>query len=239
MPDLQKRAEYERQTERAIDSVFRRYRKGEPFIAPVFEEELQATLTRTLEDVHREAAIVLLLLWMQTDSIPLRSLARFDRLPREQARQTARSVTNTTGKILARGEREAEAILRSTSRADTFDPAQAARLQIQLDKEAAKAIREANRKAFGRQRAEDVAITEVTRASSRAETAAREVATETGADLEGIWVTSRDDKVCEICQPLHGQPESMWRVFFPDGPSAHPRCRCWIRWVLRKVGMAA
>lgn len=250
MPDLQKRNEFEQQAERSIDSVFRAYRKGKTFVPAVFEEELQANLTRTLEDIHREAAIVLLLLWMQSDSIPMRSLARFDRLPREQARQTARSVTRTTEKIIATAEQEAAAIARGITRADvvppsqtsavlpsagtvnTIDPAQSARLRREVDREIAARLREANRRAFGRQRAEDISITETTTASSRAESAAKEIVAETGNEIQGTWVTENDDRVCPVCAPLHDQPESVWRPRFPNGPSAHVRCRCWLRWEL-------
>lgn len=31
---------------------------------------------------------------------------------------------------------------------------------------------------------------------------------------------------CPICGPLNGQPEEFWRGDFPDGPPAHPNCRC-------------
>lgn len=31
---------------------------------------------------------------------------------------------------------------------------------------------------------------------------------------------------CPICGPLEGAPEEEWRAEFPNGPPAHPRCRC-------------
>lgn len=31
---------------------------------------------------------------------------------------------------------------------------------------------------------------------------------------------------CAICGPLHGTPDSEWGGDFPDGPPAHPNCRC-------------
>lgn len=31
---------------------------------------------------------------------------------------------------------------------------------------------------------------------------------------------------CDICGPLNGKTERHWAAQFPDGPPAHPRCRC-------------
>jgi hypothetical protein len=100
---------------------------------------------------------------------------------------------------------------------------------------------------LGDSRAENVAITETTSGIVAGEIEAeREKATQRGSesppyrdparptldDLPGdtlaIWHTERDDKVCKICSPLHLKPISEWRDKFPNGPPAHPRCRCWL-----------
>lgn len=43
-----------------------------------------------------------------------------------------------------------------------------------------------------------------------------------------LWHTSRDDRVCPVCRPLHGRPREEWQVQFPLGPPAHVACRCFV-----------
>lgn len=101
------------------------------------------------------------------------------------------------------------------------------------------------------------AISQVTDASSAGEMAvaaefnrqeAARVATETAAadiiaasggkrpevrqagKLAAYWHTERDGRVCPICAPLDGEPESTWRDKFPNGPKAHVACRCYLDW---------
>lgn len=45
-----------------------------------------------------------------------------------------------------------------------------------------------------------------------------------------IWNTSEDDKVCPICRPLNQKPSEEWAEEFPEGPPAHPNCRCWLEY---------
>ena len=81
--------------------------------------------------------------------------------------------------------------------------------------------------AFGERRAQMIATTEVTRAYSEATNQhQRIVQQETGIEMRRIWETLRDELVCPICGPLNGLPEDDWAVRFPDGPPAHPNCRC-------------
>ena len=80
--------------------------------------------------------------------------------------------------------------------------------------------------AFGEVRAQMIAVTEVTRAYSAATNQYQTLAAEYGVDMRRIWLTLHDDLVCAICGPLHGMPEEDWRVAHPDGPPAHPNCRC-------------
>lgn len=90
---------------------------------------------------------------------------------------------------------------------------------------------------FGEERALQVAITEVTRVYA-------EAAMEAGRDLKKQypdvrvvkrWWTNRDDRVCTICQPLHGMTVEIDDGFGVEpgeagllNPPAHPGCRCWI-----------
>lgn len=78
--------------------------------------------------------------------------------------------------------------------------------------------------AFGPARAEMIAITEVTRAYSQATQIYQEMLGRAGLKMERVWHTSVDDRVCEICGPLDGKPESQWGGIEPP---AHVRCRCW------------
>lgn len=43
-----------------------------------------------------------------------------------------------------------------------------------------------------------------------------------------IWHTSRDQRVCPVCRPLHGRARDEWSVQFPLGPPAHIACRCYV-----------
>lgn len=56
---------------------------------------------------------------------------------------------------------------------------------------------------------------------------------------ENEWVTADDgDRVCEICEPLHGVRVAIGESFDSvvgqlSGPPAHPQCRCLVRMVLK------
>lgn len=80
--------------------------------------------------------------------------------------------------------------------------------------------------AFGATRAEAIAITEVTNASSAGMTSYQTEVAKLGVKTVRISNTNEDDKVCPICAPLDGKPESEWPN--ADGPAWHPRCRCFL-----------
>jgi hypothetical protein len=84
------------------------------------------------------------------------------------------------------------------------------------------------RPAFGPRRAESIAITEVTNASSAATSATQDWLAERGLVFVRMWRTNNDEKTCPVCGPLNGKPEREWVDRFPDGPAAHPRCRCFV-----------
>lgn len=84
---------------------------------------------------------------------------------------------------------------------------------------------------LGPERAESIAVTEVTKANSRAERAAAEdFERATGVRIVAYWVTESDSRVCATCEGLGGKAESVWLREMPDGPPAHPNCRCWLDW---------
>jgi SPP1 gp7 family putative phage head morphogenesis protein len=84
--------------------------------------------------------------------------------------------------------------------------------------------------AFSPQRADLIAVTEVTRAYANGNKAAFAQAGFT----EWRWHTNRDDLVCPICGGLNGkivkigQPFGTWRGKALTEPPAHPGCRCWV-----------
>ena len=80
-----------------------------------------------------------------------------------------------------------------------------------------------------------IAITEVTRAAAAGEEEIWDELHDMGVDMETIWLTSNDEVVCPICQPLNDRPADGREDGRPywigeDGSHitlpAHPRCRC-------------
>lgn len=80
--------------------------------------------------------------------------------------------------------------------------------------------------AFSPRRAESIAVTEITRAASQATTVYQQQLATAGLTFERVWNTVNERDVCVICDPLDGKAEGEWNDQFPDGPPAHPRCRC-------------
>jgi len=79
---------------------------------------------------------------------------------------------------------------------------------------------------FGPRRAELIAVTALTEASNQATNRYQELLKESGILMERVWRTAADERVCLICGPLNGKPESAWKERFPNGGPAHLKCRC-------------
>jgi hypothetical protein len=81
---------------------------------------------------------------------------------------------------------------------------------------------------FNPSRAQTIATTETTTATS----AGGEIGVAETIGLSDLdqWFTAEDDRVCPICGPLHESIRDTWMAQFPDGPPAHPNCRCWIQY---------
>ena len=89
---------------------------------------------------------------------------------------------------------------------------------------------------FDEARALRIATTEITRVYAQAELLTGEQLLREFPDMLVIktWFTNADDRVCEICAPLHGQAVLINEMFMDafgdvyEGPPAHVNCRCWI-----------
>lgn len=87
---------------------------------------------------------------------------------------------------------------------------------------------------FDPQRAQMIAVTEVTRSYAQGNQIAGEVMKEQFPDVPVIkvWFTNNDDLVCEICGPLNGTEVGLNDSWDSDdgpvdNPPAHVNCRCW------------
>ena len=84
---------------------------------------------------------------------------------------------------------------------------------------------------FGPDRAQRIAVTEVTRAYAAAKYQVADEMEALGLPQRIVWETEKDDLVCEICAPRDGKAEGDgWTRYGPYGlePPAHPNCRCGI-----------
>lgn len=81
---------------------------------------------------------------------------------------------------------------------------------------------------FGPSRDSSIAVTETTNAQSIG--GERAIALTAGLNPDDLWITEEDANVCPICRPLHLTKREVWSRYFPNGPAAHPVCRCHIRY---------
>lgn len=79
---------------------------------------------------------------------------------------------------------------------------------------------------FGEDRIERLVATETTVAQHAGSELA--VAFTVGLSRDDKWITERDSKVCKVCNSLSNTTRDTWSALMPDGPPAHPNCRCWI-----------
>lgn len=87
-----------------------------------------------------------------------------------------------------------------------------------------------NKLPFDYDRALRIAVTEITRAYATANQTAGQAYQDQFPDLTIVktWFTNVDDKVCDICGPLHMTSvkiDDSWGGI--DNPPAHVNCRCW------------
>jgi hypothetical protein len=89
---------------------------------------------------------------------------------------------------------------------------------------------------FDEERAQSIAVTEITRAYATANQLAGEDLKKEFPDVRvvKIWYTNNDDRVCDICGPLEGMEVEIDEFFTTEDdksigidPPAHVNCRCW------------
>jgi SPP1 gp7 family putative phage head morphogenesis protein len=85
-------------------------------------------------------------------------------------------------------------------------------------------------------RAEVIARTETMQASNEGQLQAWDQAVEAGlltGNEKKEWITTPDDRLCPVCEPMDGETVGLGEDFDVDGervstPPAHPNCRCTI-----------
>lgn len=203
MPELPQRQRAEQRLKQEILRVFSAYAGAEEVDFEKLASDIEEAVAEELERTRRRAIITLLLIIMMD------SASRMVRGLYEDARESARQQASTLGRSIAETSREW--LSQARSREEYQDIL--ARRVLSVD------------------RAESIAITETTIASSGGEEIVEDEAKAQGIRLDVIWYTKEDERVCPICGSLHNTTESVWsRV---GRPPAHPRCRCWL--VYRQV----
>lgn len=83
---------------------------------------------------------------------------------------------------------------------------------------------------FSSGHAEQIAVTELTRAEAHFSEALSSRLSEQGVNSQIRWLTSEDERVCPICWPLDHKlkKDGGWQTKGGQisGPPAHPNCRC-------------
>lgn len=85
-------------------------------------------------------------------------------------------------------------------------------------------------KGISKLRAERIVLTETAQAMKTVEL----ITAKKNGIVYTIWRTSRDERVCPICAPLHGVKAKIGKLFDGehDGPPAHVSCRCYLEEVI-------
>lgn len=216
MPELASRYTHEADLAQALAGVNGQYREllisaaGDPPDARAVPQWLwDEYQNRTAEEIRRAAIIVYLLAWDEMDLGPLigRPTAEADLWARRRGELSAGEITATTRQRFAQAA--AGAVNRMT-------------LGVRMGD------------VFTLGRAEAAAVTEITAAITAGEVKAADyLEIASGIQLVPYWATEQDERVCKICYPLDSLPRERWEQAYPDGPPAHPRCRCSLNWLPR------
>jgi hypothetical protein len=209
MPDLPDRETYERAVTGAVLDVFARYSDRNRFDAERFGNDIAAAVVDPLREI-RQRAIIAMLILLSDDS---------------QADSIQRLLARSGDRLTAGAESQASRLGRTM--ADT------SRDWLRDSEDFAGTL---NDRVLSRSRAENVGITETTTATSEAEGIGQDILAEIGIDASARWFTQLDERVCDLCGPLHGTTQSRWPV---GPPPAHPRCRCYLVYSVTRLPAGA
>lgn len=176
---------------------------------------------RFLSRQEEELAAVLLL--MSANSIKASIGVEMGRA-REAIRRAGLNPERVRAAILENSIRTAENASRQLARQIIAETSNRLRDLDSQERENPDLRRERIDRLFGRTRSERIAITSTSGWKSTGTMSAREVLRDEGIRVRQIWKTYPG--ACEICVPLDGKDRRVWGRRFPDGPPAHPSCRC-------------
>jgi hypothetical protein len=186
-------------------------------------------LKRDIDEESAALAILLLMGVYQSEATTIDQQARRlapEREPLPVDEITLRRQADTPAKALGR-QIANDFIDGARERLAAAVDGEAARLNRLPARQAAAEVRQAVRDALGETRAEGIAITRTTQGISAAQgSAVSDVGRHYGLAIDQAWRTERDANVCPICDALDTRPSIEWVDKFPNGPPAHPRCRC-------------
>jgi hypothetical protein len=165
---------------------------------------------RVEEETQKELAIILFLIWMQSAQ---EHGLDFDRAEKFGERYAERRAAKVAGGYTD----HSRDLLKTTAKQWEAGEVTLTRGTLKI---------------FGPRRAAGIAVNETT----TAQTDGGEIGIDktVGISVHDTWYTRADGRVCPVCKPLHDTPRGTWGRLFPDGPPAHTRCRCWIRYSNRK-----
>lgn len=221
MPELKERITYEKRMTQAMQDVFKAAAAvaadGIDAVNAAIKTALQKYVGPILEEIQRRVIIILLILFGDDD----RTSSVLGDKPEEgpvaedltkKAANRAKKQTDDLGDQMADTNR---------SWSQDWDPDEQPFQDWARDR------------LFDPSRAETVAITETTTAISLGERDVVDRMKELGVEIDALWITKQDERVCPVCGPLHNQSMSQWENDFPVGPPAHPRCRCFMIYFAR------
>lgn len=183
-----------------------------------FRDRVKSVLAETLEEIYIAAAAALIVLMLNDqDSTELgKALLGAKSWATAKATKVAGDLAKNAEQSVRKKAKELEQASKSQPDAQT-PPAGGKKQFAQL----------AAREVLTRDRAQSIAITETTGANSVGENVAlKQVEESKELVVEVRWITEKDGKVCPICTPLHNKNKEVWSRKFPEGPPAHPNCRC-------------
>jgi hypothetical protein len=229
MADLPNRTDFEERFAARMSRLSSRHRRELQHllgVPPDISRVPDSFWERVQRETEEEAAALMLLIMLASSRVTLSSIPESSRIDVDRAADRivsqAAEASARRAAVLAESytERSREMLGLAGQRWADAEPGAITGAEIAED----------TTSIFGPARSESVAITETTQAASIGGELAIEATV--GKSDGDTWFTAQDNRVCPICGPLHGASRERWSRFFPSGPPAHPRCRCWIQYAI-------